>query len=839
MAKKKKIEEEVKTPAEETPVTPDTAENGTGTQEEEEYYEPETEPVEDEPEDENAVNADARQSTASSNARLREMMNQNFIEYASYVIKDRAIPDIDDGLKPVQRRILWAMHLTDDGSFHKVAGVVGDTMKFHPHGDASIYGALVYLANKEMFIDKQGNYGSIITGMAAAAPRYIECRLTPLAKDVLFNRDITQVIDSYDGRNVEPVVLPSKIPTLLIMGADGIAVGTTTKIMPHNFVEVLQAQISYLKGEPFTLYPDFLQGGIMDVSKYEDGKGKLTVRAKLEIEGRNIVIREIPATIDTERLLISIDNAIKKNKIKISSSKDFTAAEVNIELNPIRGYDPAKALNALYAYTDCQLSISCTPMVIMDNRPCCMTVSEILKRNTEKLVQYLTWELQIEAGKCLEKILARTLAQIFIEERIYKRIEKCKSREAMFAEVREGLEKFRSEWQPIVQALYDNIQNGPHIIPVDKDTEERLNQMAAGIIPDTEVARLVEIPIRRISAFEIDENREQIELQQKTLNAAEKNLKRIKQYAIKFLQGLIDKYGHLYPRRTQICLDGFEKIDMHKVALNNIRVGWDKKNCYIGTNVKSEDTVLCSEVDHLLCIERTGDYKIINIPEKIYIDRLYEFRKYDKTTQFGIVYSEKKTGKVYMKRTVIDKFITEKEYRIIPEGCRLEMITPRPNSIYEIKIDTPLKSRQIQQINLMDAPLRSPKAGGTPIAQRKLLKITFVRYLDETDSAGDPQLFEADAVETSPAPAETESVVTPEAEAVTAVAEDVQPVEVKAEPAPAEKPAKTVKKASPKKAAAQEKAQPVEPETSAPVKEEKAEPEEEEETWGIQPDLGF
>ena len=478
-------------------------------------------------------------------------------------------------------------------------------------------------------------------------------------------------------------------------------------------------------------------------------------------------------------------------------------------------------------------------MVIMDNRPCCMTVSEILKRNTEKLVQYLTWELQIEAGKCLEKILARTLAQIFIEERIYKRIEKCKSREAMFAEVREGLEKFRSEWQPIVQALYDNIQNGPHIIPVDKDTEERLNQMAAGIIPDTEVARLVEIPIRRISAFEIDENREQIELQQKTLNAAEKNLKRIRQYAIKFLQGLIDKYGHLYPRRTQICLDGFEKIDMHKVALNNIRVGWDKKNCYIGTNVKSEDTVLCSEVDHLLCIERTGDYKIINIPEKIYIDRLYEFRKYDKTTQFGIVYSEKKTGKVYMKRTVIDKFITEKEYRIIPEGCRLEMITPRPNSIYEIKIDTPLKSRQIQQINLMDAPLRSPKAGGTPIAQRKLLKITFVRYLDETDSAGDPQLFEADAVETSPAPAETESVEMPETEVVAVVAEDAQPEEVKVEQVSAEKPAKTVKKASPKKADKQEKAQPVEPETSAPVKEEKEEPEEEEETWGIQPDLGF
>ncbi len=761
------------------------------------------------PEEEDGVVA--VQSNANSNARLREMMNQNFIEYASYVIKDRAIPDIDDGLKPVQRRILWAMNMTDDGSFHKVAGVVGDTMKFHPHGDASIGGALVYLANKELFIDKQGNYGSIITGQSAAAPRYIECRLTALAKEVLFNRDITELVDSYDGRNLEPVVLPSKIPTLLIMGTDGIAVGTTTKIMPHNFTEVLQAQIALLKDEPFTLYPDFIQGGIMDVSKYEDGKGKLTVRAKLEIEGRNIVVKEIPATITTERLMTSIDTAIKKNKIKIDSQSDYTAEQVDIHLTPIRGYAPEKALNALYAYTDCQLSISCSPMVIMDNRPCSMTVTEILKRNTEKLLQYLTWELHIESGKCLEKILARTLAQIFIEERIYKRIEKCKTKDAMFSEVRSGLEDFRDEWLPLVQELHANILNRPRLVPMDRETTERLEQMAAGIIPDAEITKLVEIPIRRIAAFEIDVNRKEIDALRKDLTAAQKNLKRIKQYAIKFIQGLIDRYGALFPRRTEIRLDGFEKIDMHKVALNNIRVGWDKKNSYIGTGVKSDEFLTCSEVDHLLCIERNGAYKVINIPDKIFIDRLFEFRKYDKTAEFGIVYSEKKSGKVYMKRTVIDKFRTDCEYRIIPEGCRLEMITPRANAVYEIKVDTPLKSRQIQQISLTDAPLRSPRAGGTPISTRKLLKITFVRYLDEndiTEAAAGGQLFQ---------PGEIPETPQPEPETVT---------ESEASEPPAEKTEKKARKTEP------------EPETPSAAEEQKNDSNDDE-NWGIQPDLGF
>ncbi len=696
-----------------------------------------------EEEEDNSTESAAIQT--GSNSRLREMMDRNFIEYASYVIKDRAIPDVDDGLKPVQRRILWTLFEKDDGTFHKVANIIGETMKYHPHGDASIGDALVYLANKETYIDKQGNFGNIMTGSPAAAPRYIECRLTPLAREVLFNRDITELVDSYDGRNREPVCLPSKIPTLLLMGADGIAVGTNTKVMSHNFNELLQAQISILKDEPFTLYPDFLQGGVMDVSKYEDGFGKIVLRSKIELDGRNLVIREIPAATNTSKLMDSIEAAVNRSKIKIASFKDYTAEKIDIQLTPLRGYDPEKALNALYAYTNCQMSISCNPMVIVENRPKTMSVSDILRRNTEKLLLYLKYELFIESGKSLDKILARTLVQIFIEEGIYKRIEKCKTREAMFTEVRNGLEKFKSEWLPIVQMLHENILNGPHIMPLPKEFELRLEQLSRGEIPDMEIERLLEIPIRRISAFECNENREQIELLNKTLNEAQKNLKRIKAYAIKYIQGLIDKYGALFPRRTEIVLDGFEKIDKSAVALNNIRVGWDKSGCYIGTNVKSDDVVVCNEFDHLLCIERKGGYKVIDIPEKIFIDRLYEFRKFDKTIVFGVVYSDTKSGKVYAKRCSIDKFIKDKDYRICPEGCRLELITPRANAVYECRIDTPIKARQVQTVNLSEMPVRSPRAGGMLLFSRKLLKINFVKYLDGTEENGEPPLIDVPA----------------------------------------------------------------------------------------------
>lgn len=718
-------EQPVNPPVPEEPKVAESAAADTGTDEEEE--------------DLPAVAA----HSAGANELLRRMMNTNYIEYASYVIKDRAIPDVDDGLKPVQRRILWEMHRVDDGSFHKVANIVGGTMKFHPHGDASIGDALVYLANKELFIEKQGNFGSIVTGDCAAAPRYIEARLSQLGRDVLFNDDITELVDSYDSRNKEPVRLPIKIPSLLLMGASGLAPGTRTDIMPHNFNELLNAQISVLRDEPFQLFPDFLQGGIMDASEYEDGNGKITLRARIDIEGRNLIIREIPALTNTQKLLESIDRAINKSKIKIASIHDLSAEEVCIEIVPQRGYDPQRAIQALYKYTDCSISLSLNMMVIRNNRPVRMTVSDVLRRNTEKLLEYLRAELNIEIGKYLDKILFRTLARIFVEERIYKRIETCKTQEKIASEVRKGLDKFRDEWFPIVQQLEESVRIRGFAAN-DKEAQKRLDQLADGVIPDSELEKLLAIPIRRISLFDIEQNRKETAELNALLTEAQKNLKQLKKYAIRKLQELLEKYGENFPRRTEIRLDGFDKIDAKAIALNNIRVGWDRKNCYVGTAVKSDDIVLCNEFDHLLCIERKGVYKIIDIPDKIFIDKLYEFRKYDKNTEFGIVYSDLKTGKVYYKRCVISQFIKDKEYRICPEGCRLELITPRPKAIYECRIDTPIKARQVQTVDLSKAPLRSPKAGGAPLFPRKLQKITFVQYLDGTEESDEPNLIPAD-----------------------------------------------------------------------------------------------
>ena len=694
--------------------------------------------------------SDVAEKNSSANEQLRQMMNTNYLEYASYVIKDRAIPDVDDGLKPVQRRILWQMHREDDGSYHKVANIVGGTMKYHPHGDASIEGALVYLANKELFIDKQGNFGSIVTGDRAAAARYIEARLSPLGREVLFNDGITELVDSYDSRNLEPVRLPIKIPSLLLMCASGLAPGTRTDIMPHNFNELLNAQIAILKDEPFQVYPDFLQGGIMDASEYDEGNGKIILRARIDIDGRKLVIREIPALTDTQRLLESIDKAISKSKIKIASIHDLTAESVNIEIIPQRGYEPERAIQALYKYTDCQISVSLNMMVICENRPVRMSVSDILRRNTEKLLEYLRAELNIEIGKQLDKLLFRTLAQIFIEERIYKRIETCKTQEKIFSEVHKGLEKFRDEWFPLVQQLEESVRARSFELD-NKEVQKRLEQLSNGVIPDQEIEKLLAIPIRRISLFDIEQNRKEMAEINALLAEAQKNLRQLKKYAISKLQDLLDRYGSNFPRRTEIRLEGFDKIDAAAIALNNIRVGWDKGGGYIGTSVKSEDVVVCNEFDHLLCIWRKGDYKIIDIPDKVVMDKLYEFRKYDKTTVFGIVYSDTKTGKVYGKRVVIDKFIKDKEYRLCPENCRLELITPRPNALYECRVDTPIKAKQIQQINLMELPMRSPRAGGTLLFPRKLMKITFVKYLDGTEDETDPALLEVSADPVNPA----------------------------------------------------------------------------------------
>jgi topoisomerase-4 subunit A len=660
-----------------------------------------------------------------SNSFIRQMMEENFIEYASYVIKERAIPDVDDGLKPVQRRILWSLFRMHDGKFHKVANVIGHTMQFHPHGDASIGGALVVLANKEYYFQKQGNFGNIYTGDVASAARYIECRLSSLGMEVLFNENITEFIESYDGRNKEPVVLPVKIPSLLMLGTEGIAVGMSTRILPHNFVELLEAQISVLEGNDFELYPDFLQGGIMDVSEYEKGNGKIKLRAKIDKDGRKLIIREIPATTTTESLIASVERAVEKNKIKIASINDYTAETVEIEIVPTRGQDPAKVLKALYAYTDCSVSVSCNMMVIKDGFPVQMDVDSVIRRNTDKLLYYLQRELEIELARLEDLFHAKTLAQIFIENRIYKRIEECDSFDKVMAAIYEGLEPFRDK--------------------LKRD------------VCDEDIQKLLAIPIRRISLFDIRKNQKELDDILDEIDKVNKHLKRLTAYAINYLKDLLKKYGDMYPRRTEI--DQFKKIDRRAVALNNIKVGWDRKDCYIGTNVKSDDVVTCNEFDHLLCVERKGGYKVINIPEKIFVGRLYDFRKYDPEMEFGVIYKEMKSGKHYAKRTVIDKFIIDRDYRICPKNCRLELLTPRSDSIYSIVEETSRGSKTIE-VNLKDYPPRSPKARGLLITSKAVSKITHLRYLTDEELS----IHEEGELDPNDSPQNDENIIEVEAQ---------------------------------------------------------------------------
>ncbi|NLD98303.1 MAG: DNA topoisomerase IV subunit A, partial [Fibrobacter sp.] len=444
-------------------------------------------------------------------AYLNNLYDLNFLEYASYVIKDRAIPHINDGLKPVQRRILHTLWEMDDGKFHKVANVVGQCMRYHPHGDASIGDALVTLANKDLFLDKQGNFGNIFTGDPASAVRYIETRLMPLAKEALFNPQITQYVESYDGRNKEPVTLPAKIPVLLALGSEGIAVGMATKILPHNMIELLEAEIACLQNEQLLLFPDFPTGGLADVSEYNDGNGKILVRAKLDTsDPKRIIIREIPFGATTESLISSIESAAKKGKIKISGISDYTAENVEIEVRLARGVHSEETVDALYAFTECESSISVNLVVIKDDKPVQMSVTDVIRHYANQLVEILTAELKLEDGELKDKLHARTLEQIFIENRIYKKIEEKTTAEAVAAAVFDGLKPFHNEIKREVTAE-------------DVDT-------------------LLKIPIRRISLYDINKAKKEMQEIRNRLKEIRESLANIIDYSVGFLEKLIDKY---------------------------------------------------------------------------------------------------------------------------------------------------------------------------------------------------------------------------------------------------------------------------------------------------------
>ena len=588
---------------------------------------------------------------------IKQLMQHHYIKYASYVILDRAIPNVVDGLKPVQRRILYTLWLMHDGKLHKVANVAGQTMMLHPHGDAAITDALVNLANKGYLLDTQGNFGSIFTGDPAAASRYIETRLSPMAKETLFNADITALSASYDGRHQEPVTLPAKIPLVLLQGADGIAVGMSTHILPHNFTELLEAEIAIIEGKPFTILPDFPTGGIMDASQYDKGRGKIKLRAKIEIrDPKSVVITEICYGTTTESLIRSIDEAAKKGKIRIEAIPDYTSEKVEIEIKLPRGQYAQDLLDALYAYTECEVALTSQIVVIKDNLPWEADVDEILRFHADKLQEYLRRELEIEADRIKEKIFDKSLEQIFIENRLYKPLENLDTYEKIHTSIANGLKPFHGQ---LIR------------VPTHDDRE-----------------RLLNIPIRRISRFDIAKNQEEIMAYQTQMEKVEKDLKNIKKVTIRYLQGLIKDYGKNHPRLTEI--QAMEQVDMRALETRKVKVGFDPASGFVGTKVASSNILECTNFDKLLVLYKDGSYTVMNIPEKQYI--LHEGQKVvylgvaDKQTVISVAYRNLETHQAFIKRFIVEKFILDKTYRYFEEGMTLDFVTTEPGVTLELQL---------------------------------------------------------------------------------------------------------------------------------------------------------
>ena len=628
-------------------------------------------------------------------AYAKTVFNKNFLEYASYVIKDRAIPHVDDGLKPVQRRILHSLFEMDDGKFHKVANVVGHAMRYHPHGDASIYSALVVLANKDLLIDKQGNFGNVLTGDEASASRYIECRITPLAKELLHDPQITDYDDSYDGRNREPVVFPAKVPLVLVHGAEGIAVGMSTKVLPHNFDEVLQAMAAALRGETVELYPDFQHGGFIDVKEYNDGRGKVLVRAKLDTKDpKRIVIRELPFGSTTESLIASIETAAKRGKLKIASIYDYTSEEVEIEIKLARGVHSQEVVDALYAFTDCETSISVNPLVIKDNRPAIMSVTEIIQYHAQRLVEILKRELELERHNLKEKLQARTLERIFVEERIYKRIEEMETQEAVVEAVFTGFEPFTKE---LPRAL----------------TEE-------------DVERLLKIPIRRISLYDINKAREEMRQIEERLKEIAKHLKNITAYTIGYLEALSEKHGENYPRRTEVT--SFDRVDVREAADRNLALRYDQKTGYLGYGQQSGRVLFhVSPYDRIVVVRKGGTYSAIDVPEKLFVDKGMHYCGFADKEEiskevFSVLYKNEK-DQTYLKRCRIEQFILGRSYNLVPDGGKLLDISTDQKAVAVLDYDPNRRYRVVEEeFPVADYQIKGVRSQGVKLTDKVLKK---------------------------------------------------------------------------------------------------------------------
>lgn len=638
-------------------------------------------------------------------AYVNRLFNENFLEYASYVIKERAIPHLDDGLKPVQRRILQSLHDIDDGKFHKVANVVGHAMQYHPHGDASIYEALVNLANKELFIDRQGNFGNTLTGDPASAARYIECRLLPMAKEVLFGPRITDYTDSYDGRRKEPITLPAKIPLPLILGAEGIAVGMSTRMLPHNFAEVIKAEKAALRGEEFELYPDVPSGGIIDVSGYAEGRGKVLSRARLDSsDPKRIVIRELPYGVTTENLIASIESAARGSKIRIGAISDYTTEKAEIEIKLPRGVHTEDVLDGLYAFTDCEVSIAVNMLLITgggekgQEKPAVMTVPEVIRHHAGRLVEVLIRELKLERGQLLDAVHARMLEKIFIVEKIFRRIEPIRTVEGIFRTVHKGFEPFAEE--------------------IGRE------------VSDEDVERLLKIPIRRISQFDIGRMEDEIRALRKRLGEVEHHLAHPVDYALGFLDGILEKYASRYPRRSEIV--SLRKVDIRDAAQKNLKVKYNPETGYLGYETSGGRVLFDASVyDRVLYIKKDGSYLVTDVPDKLFVGKgmLYAGladRESCEAVVFSLVYRNTENNYPYIKRCRVTQFILNRSYSLVPEEGKIVRFTTKEDVAAVVDFRQKSLMKTADHFPVVDYLVKGVKARGVRLKPREFVSARFV-----------------------------------------------------------------------------------------------------------------
>ncbi len=635
--------------------------------------------------------------------KISGMYEEWFLDYASYVILERAIPAVSDGLKPVQRRILHSMREMEDGRYNKVANVVGNTMKYHPHGDMAITDAMVQLGQKNLLIDTQGNWGNVFTGDGAAAARYIEARLTKFALEVVFNPKTTKWQPSYDGRNKEPVNLPVKFPLLLAQGVEGIAVGLSTKILPHNFNELIDASIKYLQNKKFTLFPDFQTGGLIDISDYNDGErgGKVRIRAKIQQEDKNTLkITEIPYSTNTSSLIDSIIKANDKGKIKVKHIEDNTAENVEILIHLSNGVSPDKTIDALYAFTQCEISLSPNACVIVDNKPEFLSVTDILKINTDNTVELLKKELEIELNELENQWHFSSLERIFIENRIYRDIEE------------------EETWEGVISAI-------------DKGLKPHIGHLKRPVVEE-DIVRLTEIRIKRISKFDLDKAQQYIESLEEKIAGVKHHLENLIEYSIDYYKNLKNKYGKDKGRKTEIRQ--FETIDAAKVAAANVRFYGNLKEGFIGTSMRKDDFLFeCSDLDDIITFRKDGTMQVTKVADKTFVGKdilhVAVWKKKDKRTIYNLIYRSGKMGPYYQKRFSVTSIIRDKEYSLTKDAKNSEIMyfSANPNGEAEVvqvllKPNSRLKKIKFD-VDFSELDVKSRNAKGNLVTKHPVKKM--------------------------------------------------------------------------------------------------------------------